>query len=60
MTRTLSEITDDITAAITKLNLLASELPVGYIVQYHVGHILANPQPPNGYISATVNKLEIR
>lgn len=58
MTRTHDEVTADINATIARLNSLASELPEYCIVEYTVGEIQSPRRVTNGYITATIHRLE--
>lgn len=53
---TPEQIAAEIETTVAKLNALASQLPIDCFVQFIIGDINAN----NGYITATVNRLEVQ
>lgn len=57
---TPEQISSEIETAIVKLNHLATQLPIEYHVTFSVGEIGNTHQYPNGYITATIYKLEIQ
>ena len=57
---TPEQIAAEIETAIEKLNHLATQLPIDCFVQFSVGDIHTTHKYANGYITATVNRLEIQ
>lgn len=57
---TPEQIAAEIETAIAKLNHLATQLPIDCFVQFSVGGIQTPNMLANGYITATVNRLEIQ
>jgi hypothetical protein len=57
--RTPEQIAAEIETTIAKLNALATELPIDHFVQFSVGDITATNNYPNGYVTATVHRMEL-
>jgi len=58
-TRTPEQVAAEIETTIAHLNALATELPINHFVQFSVGDITTTNQYPNGYVTATVHRMEL-
>jgi len=57
--RTPEQIAAEIETTIARLNSLATELPIDHFVQFSVGDITAKNKYPNGYVTATMHRIEL-